>query len=157
MTSMKIVQFSRPIPLFHLHSKLFHPLDLGRPVSRKSPPLQMITNQLKEIIIHRWLLYVIRSFCQVGFHFQYQFINLVRLSFDFFWFSWSLTFCLFVTLYSSCVCSCPKISRNVFYLWSFTFLVLISRADSKILKRVGGVLCRPLLLGGEEHFIFQMA
>ena len=30
----------------------------------------------------------------------------------------------FVDLYS-CVCSCPKISRNVFYLKLFTFLVLI--------------------------------
>ena len=61
---------------------------------------------------------------QVGFRFQYQLINLVWLSFDFFSFSWSLTICFFVALYS-CVCSCPKISWNVFYLWLSTFLVLI--------------------------------
>ena len=78
-----------------------------------TPPLQMITNQLKENIIQDWLLYVIRSFFQVGFRFQYQLINLVWLSFDFFSFSWSLTICFFVALYSS-VCSCLEISRNVF-------------------------------------------
>ena len=49
-----------------------------------SPPLQIITNQLKENIIQGWLLYVIRSFFQVHFHFQHQLINLVLLSFDFF-------------------------------------------------------------------------
>ena len=33
MTSMKIVQFSRPpTPLVHLHPKLFHPLDVGSPI-----------------------------------------------------------------------------------------------------------------------------
>ena len=52
-------------------------------------PLQMITNQLKGNIILGWLLYVIKSFLQVGFHFQYQLINLVWLSIDFFSFSWS--------------------------------------------------------------------
>ena len=124
MTSMKIVQFSRsPTPLVHLCPKFFHPLDFGRPIQR-IPPLQMITSQLKENIIQGWLLYVIRSFLQVGFRFQYQLINLVWLSFDFFSFSWSLTICFFVALYS-CLCSCPKISRNIFYLQLFTFLVLI--------------------------------
>ena len=68
---------------------------------RRTPPLslflslslslQMITNQLKEKIIQGWLLHVIRTFLQVGFRFQYQPINLVWLSFDFFSFSWSLT------------------------------------------------------------------
>ena len=58
----------------------------------------------------RWLLYVIRSFLQVGFRFQYQFINLARLSLDLFSFSWSLTICFFVALYS-CVCSCPKVLK----------------------------------------------
>ena len=34
MTSMEIVQFSRPpTPLIHLHPKFFHPLHLGRPNS----------------------------------------------------------------------------------------------------------------------------
>ena len=86
MTSMKIVQFSRPpTPLVQLRPKFVHPLDLGRPISNKpSPPapLQMITTQLKGIIILGSLLYVIRSFVQVGFRFQYELINLVWLSID---------------------------------------------------------------------------
>ena len=51
ITPMKIVQFSKPSnPLFHLRPKFFHALDLERPISNKPPPLQMITNQLKENI-----------------------------------------------------------------------------------------------------------
>ena len=98
----------------YLHPKLFHALDLERP---NKPPLllQMITNQLKGNIIQGWLLYVIRSFLQVNFRIYYQLINFVWLSFDFFSFSRSLTICFHVALYS-CVCGCPKISRNVFYL-----------------------------------------
>ena len=90
MTSMNIVQFSRPpTSLVHLQPKFFHPPDLGRPISidRPPPPLQIITNRLKENIIQGRLLYVIRSFLQVGFRFQYQLINLIRLSFEFFSFS----------------------------------------------------------------------
>ena len=38
MTSMNIVQFSRPPnPIVHLHPKLFDPLDLGRPTSNEFP------------------------------------------------------------------------------------------------------------------------
>ena len=49
MTSMKIVQFSRPpTPLVYLRPKFLHPFDLGRPVSNElppaPPPLQMTTN-----------------------------------------------------------------------------------------------------------------
>ena len=52
MTSMKTVQFSRsPTPLVHLHPKFFHFLDFGRRISNEPPPLQMITNQLKDNII----------------------------------------------------------------------------------------------------------
>ena len=65
-----------------------------------------------------WLSYIIRSFLQVGFRFQYQLINLAWLSIDFFSFSWSLTICFFVASYS-CVCSFPKTSRNIFCLYSF--------------------------------------
>ena len=43
---------------------------------------------------------------QVGFRFQYQLINFIWLSFDFFSFRRSLTICFFVAF--SCVCSCPK-------------------------------------------------
>ena len=58
-----------------------------------------------------------------SFRFQYQLINLVWLSFDFFLFSWSLTICLFVTLYSF-LCSCLVVVHffstyfeiNLFYL-----------------------------------------
>ena len=82
MTSTKIFQLSRP-PLSS--SKLLPPLDLEPPVSNEpSPPLQMIANQLKEKIIQGWLSYVIRSFLQVSLHIQYQLINLIWLSFDFF-------------------------------------------------------------------------
>ena len=56
---------------------------------RNPLPLQMITKQLKRNVILGWLLYVIRSFLQFGFPFQYQLINFVRLSIDFVLFSWS--------------------------------------------------------------------
>ena len=58
-------------------------------------PLQMTTNQLKENISQGWLLHAINYFFQVGFRFQYQLINIVCLSFNFFSFSWSLTLCFF--------------------------------------------------------------
>ena len=78
-----------PHPLVQLRPRNFHPLDLGLPVSNKSLPLQMIINQLKENIIQRWLLYVMRSFLKVGFCFHYQLSNLVWLFIDFFPFTWS--------------------------------------------------------------------
>ena len=86
-----------PIPLVHLRPTFSHSLKLWRPVSNNQttlPLLQMITRQLKESIIQGWLLYVIRSFLQVGFPFQYQLINLVWLSFG-----WCLTTCFFVASY----------------------------------------------------------
>ena len=52
-------------------------------------PFQTITNQLKGNIVLGWLLYVIRSFLHVDLRFQYQLINLVWLSIDFFSFNWS--------------------------------------------------------------------
>ena len=58
MTSIKIVQFSRPstpFPLVHLRPNFFHHLDVGRAISDEPflppYPLQMIINQLKENII----------------------------------------------------------------------------------------------------------
>ena len=83
------------------------------------PPLQMITNQLKENIIQGWLSDIIRSFLRVGSHFQHQLINFVWFS-DFFSFSGSLIICFLLALYSY-VCCCPKISQNVFYLWLWLF------------------------------------
>ena len=86
--SRKVVQFSRlPTPVVQLRPKFFHPLDLESPISNDPPsPLQMGTNHLKWNN-PRWLLYVIRSFIQVGFRFQYQVINFVWLSIDIFSFS----------------------------------------------------------------------
>ena len=91
-----------PLPIYVQNSSNTLTLDAQFQVNLL--PLQMITSQLKENIIQGWLLYVIRSFSQVCFRFQYQFINFVSLSFDFFSFSWSLTICFFVALYS-CMCS----------------------------------------------------
>ena len=108
--------FKTPYPHFSIYvQNSSTPLTLDIEFQTKPPSLQMIPNQLRGNIIQEWLLHVIRSFLQVGFRFQYQLIYLVWLSFDFFSFSWSLTIYFFVALYS-CVCSCPKISRNVFYL-----------------------------------------
>ena len=121
---MKIVQFSRPPPALSIYVQDFSTsLTLDVQFQTK-PSLQTVTNQLKENIIQGWLLYVIRYFLQVGFRFNYQRINLVWLFFDFSLFSWSLTICFSVASYS-CVGSCPKILPNVFYLYLFTFLVLI--------------------------------
>ena len=109
MASMKIVQFSRPPTSLSIYVKNSStPFTLDVQVQTNLPFfLQMITIQLKENIMQRWLLHVIRSFLQVGFRFQYQPINLVWLSFDFFSFSWSLTICFFVALYS-----CVELSKN---------------------------------------------
>ena len=39
MTSMKIVQFSRPLTrLVHIRPKFFHPLDVGRQISNDATP-----------------------------------------------------------------------------------------------------------------------
>ena len=69
VTSLKIVQFSRPpIRLVHTTSNILPPpWPWTSTFKRIPPPLQMITSQLKEHIIQGWLLYVIRSFLQVGF------------------------------------------------------------------------------------------
>ena len=85
------------------------------PLSLPPPSLSKWKSIEEENIIQGWVLYIIMSFLQIGFRFQYHFINLAWLFFDFFSFSWSLTICFSVALYS-CVCSFPKISKNVFYL-----------------------------------------
>ena len=53
------------------------------------PPSPNDNQSIKRKHNPRWLLYVIRSFLQVVFCFQYQLINLVWLSIDFFSFSWN--------------------------------------------------------------------
>ena len=83
MTSMKIVQYLRPPTLLSSYvQNSYTPLTLDvqfqtNPPPPSSLPLQMITSQLKEDIIQRLLLYVIRSFLHVGFGSQYKLINLV--------------------------------------------------------------------------------
>ena len=76
--------FKTPHPPCPSTSKFFLPPWPWTSNFRWNTTLQMITNQLKENIIQEWLLYVIRPFLQIGFRFQYQPINLVSLSFDFF-------------------------------------------------------------------------
>ena len=119
------VQDLLPTLLVWLRLKFFHRLHLGRLISNK--PFQMITNQLKENIIQGWLLYVIRSFLQVSVCFQYQLTDLVSLSINSFCIylkqissklNWTRTMYFFVALYS-CVWSCPKISRNAFFIEVF--------------------------------------
>ena len=66
-----------------------------------------------------------RTFLQAGFHFQNQLINLVWLSFDFLSFSWSLTICYFVALYS-CVCSC-KICSIIHIFSSLSCLIVFNK------------------------------
>ena len=104
MTSMKILQFSRlPTPLSIYVQNFSTPCPWR--YNTNTLPLQMITSQLKENMTPGWILYVIMSFFQVSFRFQYQLINFVWLSFDFFSFSWRRTISFFVALYSW-VCSC---------------------------------------------------
>ena len=106
MTSMKTVQFLRPpIPFIHSHPKFSTtPLTLDIKFQLNPPPSPNV-------------------FLYSTFH--YQLINLACFSLDFFSFSWSLTICFFVALYS-CVWSCPKISRNVFHLYIFGTYFAIS-------------------------------
>ena len=83
-------KFKTPYPpLCPATSKILPPPRPSMSNFKRIPPLKMITNQLKGNIILGWLLYVIRSFLQVGFRFQYQVINLAWLSIGFFSFSWS--------------------------------------------------------------------
>ena len=93
----KLSNFQDPPFLFIYVQNFFTPLtmDIQFPPPPPPPPIQMIANQLKENIIQGWLLYVIRLFLQVSFRFQYQLINVVQLSFDFFSFGWNLTICFF--------------------------------------------------------------
>ena len=112
MTSLKTIQFSRtPTPLDHLSAIFVTLLTLDIQFQMTpSGPLQMITNQFKDNIIQRWLLYVIRSFLQVGFRFQYQPINLFWFSFDFNLFSWSA---LLYLLLRGFILLCVRLSKNI--------------------------------------------
>ena len=86
MTSMKIVQFSSRSPPLSSHlQNSSTPLVLDVQLQTKPPPSPNDNQSIKRKYNPR----IIRSFLQVGFCFQYQLINLVWLSVDFFSFSWS--------------------------------------------------------------------
>ena len=128
MTSMKIVQFSRPVhPTFPSTFKILPPSWPWTSNFKRTPlplPLKIIIiiNHLKENIIQGWLLDVIMSILYVEFRFQYQLINLVWPSFDLFSFSWSLTICFLVALCSLCV----QLSKNITKCLSFIIINIFS-------------------------------
>ena len=70
-----------------------------------------------------------KTFLQVGFHFQYQLINLLWISFDFLSFSWSFTICYFVALYS-CVCSCQICS--IIHIFSTLLCLIFFNKKNKV-------------------------
>ena len=111
----KLSNFQDPPPHLSIYvQNSFTPVTLD--VQFQMNPLSPNDNQsIKRTHNPRMTIYVVRSFLQVGFRFQCHLIHLVCLSFDLFSFNWTVTTCFFVALYS-CVCSCPKISWNVFYL-----------------------------------------
>ena len=92
-------------------------------------PFQMITNQLKENKIQGSLSHVITSFFQVGVHFQYQLIDLVWLSFDFFSFNWSFTICFCVACLYSCVSKLSKcITKCLLFIFIHILVVIFTSA-----------------------------
>ena len=83
---MKTAPFSiPPTHLVHLDPKLFQPLELVQ-FQTNLIPLQMITNQLNKKCNLRMTIMLLGPSVRYQ-HFQYQLINLVCLSFDFFSFS----------------------------------------------------------------------
>ena len=145
MTSMKILIFKTPHLPCPATSKILPPPWPSPFNFKRTPPLQMITNQLSENRIQGWLILLGLSF-RSAFRFYYQLINLVWLYIDFFWLSWSksrpqsnfknwkslfrlffysvkirwgkgwaeISLSTFFAALYSCVCKCPKISRNIF-------------------------------------------
>ena len=106
MTSMKIVQFSRP------------PIPLSIYVLNSSAPPWPWTSNFKRTPTHpspNDNQSIKKKKSKDDYYMCYQVLPSGRPSFDFFSFSWSLTVYFFVVLYS-CVSSCPKILRNVFHL-----------------------------------------
>ena len=142
----KLTNFQVPPP-FPATSKIFPPpwpwtLKFKR---TPHPLLQMIASRLKGNIILGWLIcYQVFPSGQVVFRFYYHLINLFeanvvprailqiktflpssyrkrRVGFKV---SWSLTIYFFVALHS-CVCSCPKISRNGFLKKKFPLVLIL--------------------------------
>ena len=124
----KLSNFQDPLRLSIYIQNSSTPLTLGVQFQTNLLPQHSTNdnNQLKENIIQRGLLYVIRSFFQVGFHLQYQLINFVCLSSDFFSFTWSLTICLCVALYSCVVQKYHEMSFICNYSYFKYILILQS-------------------------------
>ena len=116
----KLSNFQDPPPFLFIYvQNFFTPLTMDIQFHpTRSPSIQIIANQLKENIIQGWLLYVIRLFLQVSFRFQYQLINVVRLSFDFFSFGWNLTICFF----RGSMLLCVQFFINIRKYLLFTFI-----------------------------------
>ena len=110
--------FKTPPFLFIYVQNFFTLLTMDIQFHPTLPPIQMIANPWKENIIQGWLLYVIRLFLQVSFRFQYQLINVVRLSFDFFSFGWNLTICFF----RGSMLLCVQFFINIKKCLLFTFI-----------------------------------
>ena len=78
--------FKTPHALVDLPPKSFHPFDLGRPIS--NDPTSPNNNQsVKRKHNPRMAIICYQIIPSVGFRFQYQLVNLIWLSFDFFSFS----------------------------------------------------------------------
>ena len=80
----------------------------------------MVTNKLKEKIIQRKLLHVIRSFFLLGFRFQYQLINLVWLCFDFFHLAEAYL------LFRGFILLCVELPKNITKYLSFIIIHIFS-------------------------------
>ena len=75
MTSIKIVQFLRPpTSLVHLRPKLFHLLDLGRPISNEPSPLSNDNQSIKRLYV---INYVINYILSVPF-FRLAFVSSIN-------------------------------------------------------------------------------
>ena len=111
----KLCNFQDPQPplFIHVQNSLPPTLDLGRPISNESS-LQMISNQLKENIIQGWLYMLSCQSFRSAFVFSINSLILPGLPLISFHLA-EPSLSAFWWLYTS-VCSCPKISRNVFNL-----------------------------------------
>ena len=117
---MKIAQFSRPPPsLVHLHSKFVHSMTLESNF-KQTPAFPMITNQLKEHIFQRGLLYIIRSFVQVSLRFQYELINLSGFPLTYFHIA-KASLSVFSRLYTH-VCAVVQKYHEMYFTYKYSYL-----------------------------------
>ena len=90
-------------------------LDVQFQPTPPSPPLQMITNQLKENITQGWLCMLSGPSSRSAFVFNINSLILSGFPLTYFHLA-EAGLCTFFVALCSCVCRCPKVSRNVFYL-----------------------------------------